>query len=439
MKLQEPKNSNYAAVIVKIERLVPLVSDGASKLDCDNVVGAPLLGYQAIVSKDTEIGTIGVVFTAETQLSEKFTKENNLFRHSELNKDKDKAGYIEDNRRVKAMKFRGHQSDALFMPLDSLNFTKANLDEFEIGDTFDVLGGEEICQKYEVKRNTVTRIEKNKHKVFKRVEEKFLPEHYDSDNYFRNSSAIAPHRQIIVTQKLHGTSVRIGNTIVKRQLTLIDKIAKFLGAHVMETEFDHVYGSRKVIKDINNPNHVHYYDEDIWTEAGKKIDDVVPENFVLYGELIGYTPGGGEIQSRYTYNLPHGENELYIYRVAMVNAQGVIVDLAWDLVKEFCNDRGLKHVPELWRGLHADFKAEDWLNTNYHDVLHGGYSQAVPLSADSPCDEGVCIRVDGIAPYVLKAKSPDFLQMESANLDKGIVDTEELGKETDEETKTTST
>ncbi len=429
MKLQEPKNSNYAATVVRIERLIPLTADGPGKMDCDNVVGAPLLGYQAVVSKDTQVGDVGIVFTAETQLSDEYIRENNLYRHPENNKDTKKSGYLEDNRRVKAVKFRGHRSDALFMPLSSLAFTKIRLDELEVGDTFDVLGGKEICQKYEIKRKTVARVEKNKHKEFKRVEEKFLPEHYDSENYFRNRDAIAPGREIIVTQKLHGTSVRIANTIVKRKLTLRDKVAKAMGAHIAETEFDYVYGSRRVIKDVNNPDHQHFYDSDIWTDAGQKIHDSIPENFILYGELIGYTPNGALIQDRYAYDLDPGQNDLYIYRVAMVSNQGMLVDLAWDLVKEFCRDRGIKHVPELWRGQHMNFNAEDWLNKNFHKELHGGYPQAVPLADDSPCDEGVCVRVDGIAPYILKAKSPDFLQMESENLDKGVIDTEELGKE----------
>ena len=429
MKLQEPKNSNYAATVVRIERLIPLTADGPGKMDCDNVVGAPLLGYQAVVSKDTQVGDVGIVFTAETQLSDEYIRENNLYRHPENNKDTKKSGYLEDNRRVKAVKFRGHRSDALFMPLSSLAFTKIRLDELEVGDTFDVLGGKEICQKYEIKRKTVARVEKNKHREFKRVEEKFLPEHYDSENYFRNRDAIAPGREIIVTQKLHGTSVRIANTIVKRKLTLRDKIAKAMGAHIAETEFDYVYGSRRVIKDVNNPDHQHFYDSDIWTDAGQKIHDSIPENFILYGELIGYTPNGALIQDRYAYDLDPGQNDLYIYRVAMVSNQGMLVDLAWDLVKEFCRDRGIKHVPELWRGQHMNFNAEDWLNKNFHKELHGGYPQAVPLADDSPCDEGVCVRVDGIAPYILKAKSPDFLQMESENLDKGVIDTEELGKE----------
>jgi hypothetical protein len=414
MKIDKPENENYSATVIRVKSI--------NKLDnCDNVVGVPLLGFQAIVSKDTKVGDIGIVFTAETQLSEEFTKENNLYRHSERNKNPESSGYIEDNRRVKAMKFRGHRSDALFMPLESLEFTGINLDDLNEGDVFDKLNGHEVCKKYLVRQKSSSRVERNKDKVFKRVEEKFLPMHYDSENYFRNAHVIKGDKTVIVTQKVHGTSVRVGNTLVLRKLNAINRLAKFLGVQVAEKEFDHVYGSRKVIKDVNNPNQNHFYETDIWTEAGKKLDDSVPENFILYGELVGWTPEGAPIQKNYTYRVPAGTNDLYVYRVAIVTNQGMLVDLSWEQVKEFCRDRGLKHVPELWVGKHRYLKIEDYLDKNF---FKEGFKSAVPLDDESPCDEGVCVRVDGMAPYILKAKSPRFFEHETAMLDQDIVDLE---------------
>lgn len=416
--INQPENDNYAAVVTRVKSINTLEN-------CDNVVGVPLFGFQAIVSKDTKIGDIGIVFPAETQLSEEFTSKNNLFRHSELNSDKEKAGYIEDNRRVKAMKFRGHRSDSLFLPLSALEYTGINIQELNEGDVFDEINGHEICKKYAPKRKTSSRVEKNKHKVFTRVDEKFLPMHYDSDNYFRNQHAIKGNRRVVVTQKLHGTSVRIGNTIVKRRLSLIERGLKKLGVKIQETEFDYVYGSRKVIKDVNNPSHQHFYDVDLWSTEGERIKDSIPENFIVYGELIGWTPNNAPIQKNYTYNVPVGTCDLYIYRVAVVTNQGKLIDLSWDQVKEFCNDMGLKHVPELWVGMHKYFNVEDYMDKNYNEM---GYKNAVKLSPDSPCDEGVCIRIDGIAPYILKAKSPAFFEHETKMLDAEVEDIEESQK-----------
>lgn len=421
MKLKTPENPNYSATIVKIEHLNQLENS-------DNLLGAPLLGMQAVVSKDTEIGSVGVLFVAETQLSDEYTARNNLFRHKEFNEDKEKAGFIEDNRRVKAIKLRGNRSDALFMPLSSLAYTKADLSQLRVGDIFEELNGHEICKKYEVKRKSTPTHEKNKHKVFSRVDEKLFPRHYDTSQYYRVLDTFKPYTEIIVTQKLHGTLLRFSNIPVKRKFTFAETLVSRLGVMVQKHEYDHVYGSNRVIKDANNERQEHFYDHDIWTEAAKKYDTMVPENFVVYGELIGWTPDGAPIQKHYTYRVPHMTNEFYVYRVAQINGQGILTDLSWDQVKEWCRDRGIKHVPELWRGKHQDFNPEEWLDADYHDKLHGGYPQAIPLDEDSPCDEGVCIRVEGLAPFIAKLKSPEFYAHETKMLDEEAVDIEEEGK-----------
>lgn len=428
MKLEEPRNKNYAANIVRVRNTVAL--DGL-----DNLVGIPLLGYQALASKDTPLDELAVLFTAESQLSPEYASKNNLHRHADLNENEGESGYLEDNRRVKAIKLRGHRSDALLMPLSSLAFTGANLNDLNEGDIFDVLNGHEIVKKYYVKEpGTNRKVDKNAVKKFRRVDEKFLPEHYDTENYWRNAHAIPADAEVVVTQKLHGTSIRIGNTIVKRQLNWRERLAAKLGVKVAETEFAHVYGSRKVIKDPNNPDQQHFYVSDIWTEFGKRLDDLIPENFIVYGELIGWTPDGAPIQKNYTYNVPQGGQELYIYRVAVVTNGGFLVDLPWDQVKHFAADRGLKTVPELWRGRHDMFVASEWMDIRYADPNEsvGYFPQAVPLSDKKTVDEGVAIRTDiGRAPYILKAKSPIFLQHESRLLDQEVVDIETEGSEED--------
>lgn len=198
MKL-ETKNSNYCATIVKVHNLLDLEN-------CDNVVGFPIFGYQAIVGKDTKIGQLGVLFTAETQLSEDFCKENNLFRKKELNKNSEKVGYFDENRRVKALKFRGHKSSALFMPIESLSYLNIDINQFKEGDTFDTINGVEICKKYVIKdyKNNRENKVRGQSKIFKRVEAKLFPEHLDSENFFRNTHKYKDNDYIYVTQKLHG-------------------------------------------------------------------------------------------------------------------------------------------------------------------------------------------------------------------------------------------
>lgn len=433
MKLEPPKNQNYCATVVRVKNIVPLEG-------CDNLVGLPLFGLQAIVGKDTQIGDLGIVLPTECQLSEEFCKANNLFRHANLNADPDKAGYLEDNRRVRAIKLRGHRSDALFMPLSSINYLFAlqpyvqgsqladSVGFLKEGDTFDTLGGREICCKYVITITTRTHGLNARRTTQSRTDARFFPEQFDVAQFFRVEERLDPAAWCVVTQKLHGTSLRVGNVPVARKLTLLERIARKLGVRVQTTEYDYVYGSHHVVKDANNPEQRHFYDydDDIWTREGRKLDGVLPEGYIVYGELIGWTANGAPIQKHYTYNCAPSTCRLYVYRVTFVNPQGVAVDLSWDAVKEFCLSAGLTHVPELWRGQLRDFDPTLWLD-------HAGYAdlrqfiavpEAVPLAEDSPCEEGVCIRIEGLTPQILKAKSPLFLQHETKMLDAGTADIE---------------
>jgi hypothetical protein len=258
-----------------------------------------------------------------------------------------------------------------------------------------------------------------------RVQSKFLPEHIDTTNFFKNSHLIDPEKEIIVTQKLHGTSVRIGNTIVERKLSIFEKIWRFFGVNIVETEYDYVYGSRKVIKDANDTDKKGFYDFDLWTNEGKKLVGLLPENYIVYAEILGYTPEKKEIQKNYSYAIEPGLAELYVYRIAVINNQGQMHDLTYDQVVEFCRSTGIKVVPEVWRGKMKDFVVNDFIDKNY---FNEGMVHCLCLGDQDLVDEGVVIRCDGLTPILLKAKSPKFLEMETKVLDTGTEDLESSQK-----------
>lgn len=420
MKIESPENKNYCATVVRIHNRFPLQN-------LDNLEGTNIFGFPIMIGKDSP--PIGVFFPAEVQLSDAYCFENNLYRHSNLNKFPNQRGYLEDNRRIRAIKFRGNQSSGLLMPLESLSFTGIDVNLLKEGDEFDMLNGKEICRKYVVKSRE-SRKQETVDRGWIRYDKKFMPEHIDTENFFKNFEKIDPATEVIITQKLHGTSIRIGNTLVNRKPTLVERIAKFFGAKIQSTEYTYLYGSRKVIKDANNPNQNHFYETDMWTNEGKKLDGLLPENYLVYAELIGWTPDGKPLQKNYTYGLPVGTCELYVYRIAIINEKGLTTDLSWDQIKEFCSKNGLKYVPELARNVMAVFTENDFeaikkfMDCRFFDG-EVAFRNAVWLGENKEIvDEGICVRADGLTPTILKAKSPKFLEHETAILDTGEEDIE---------------
>jgi hypothetical protein len=426
-------SDEYSAVVVRLPELIDLAN-------CDNVKGAMFFGQQAIVSKDSVPGTLGVLFPAESQLSEEYLHMNNLFRDPTKNYDVMEKGYFENNRRVRAQTFRGHRSEAFWMPIESLEFTdSASLHAKREGDTFTELNGHKICEKY-IPRGTKIRMGMMQVPKERRVDTKFFPEHFDTTNFFRNQFKIPKGAYIIGTQKLHGTSVRVGNVPVKQKLGWLAKLAKRFGVPVNDTAYELVAGSRRVVKDSKNPDGG-FYDTDIYTDVAKDIADAIPQGFVVYGELVGWTPSGQPIQKGYTYGLPRGVSRFYVYRVAQINPQGKQFDLSWEQVKEFATQRGLYYTPQLftdefmpneksWTYPTEQFLTEYFLDKRLADDhrLEGFVDEEpVPLEPDNVSDEGVVIRVEGMVPQFYKAKSPKFLAHETKMLDQEVEDLESVG------------
>ena len=96
LELKEPKNSNYAAVVVSLSKFVDLPN-------CDNVKAALIFGNSVIVSKAARHGELGLYFPVESQLSPEFLGANNLYRKPEWgNTDITQKGFFEQHGRVKA-------------------------------------------------------------------------------------------------------------------------------------------------------------------------------------------------------------------------------------------------------------------------------------------------------------------------------------------------
>lgn len=427
---------NYCATIVNIESTVKL--DGL-----DNLVGVPIFGFNALVSKDYTTGpTKYILFTAETQLSEQFCSKNNLYDRSELNEDPLKKGYINSKRRVRALKLKGHNSSALLMKVDSLDCLGIDSSLLNVGDSFNQINGIDICTKYIIRhqRSQSNKVGKPRPRKFKNrslLDSRLIPEHIDTTHWARNKHKVSDDTQIIVSQKLEGTSVRLAHQkiisypkwLTPYLIKLYDrgygnyKIIKWIEKYFRKTNWAPIAGSRRVIKlkDVDTGNQS-YYEEDIYNKALDKISNTIPKNWVLYGEIIGWV-GQKPIQPKYTYNVERGEIDLYLYRIAIVNEDGLSCDLSYDQMVNWAKENGLKTCPEIYRGPNKNFDYTKYMDISYHK---NGMKQCVPLSKDSPCDEGVVIRIDGgLTPELYKAKSPVFLGYETKLLDQEVISIED--------------
>lgn len=430
MKL-EAVNPNYCATVIRVPALHKLPN-------ADRLLGLSLIGYQAIVGLDTKEGDLGLLFPPEVQLSEDFCKFNNLYDNNTLNADPEAKGYISSKRRVRAIRLRQSRSDALYLPLSCLNYLGIHdFTPFREGASFDTIDGVEICKKYEIARRPMREHNPQERDVFaQRVDERRFPEMPSVPMYFRTlpTMTIPLDERVVITQKIHGTSIRVGHVLVRRQFTFWEKLFKRLGLiQPQATEWDIAYGSHHVVKGTKmggeNQNSKHHYGTNLWVAEGSKLEHLIPRGYVIYGELIGWLDATRPIQSHYTYDLLPGTRELYVYRVAQVNPDGVSVDLTWKQVKEFCFAAGLKVVPTLWEGRLADATEEMVSSMFFDQQFYPTWPNAIPLSPDSPCDEGVCIRIEGLQANILKAKSPLFYEHETKLLDSGVEDIETTGSD----------
>lgn len=433
-------SNNHKAVICRIKTGVHPNADRLQK--------GWVAGFEVIVGKDVADGTLGIYFPEDLRLSTEYAQANDLIRRKDA-AGNNAGGMFEENCRVRTQKFRGEKSEGYWAELTSLNFTGGDIATLAEGDFVDEFNGVKLCEKYYSKK---TQGVSTAVKAHKKGETVMFKKHFDTEQLRFYFDKIAEGSQIVITEKVHGTSFRYGNVLAERKLTWYDKVARFFGVKVQEQEWVEMNGTRNVI--VEEDKEGFYSNEFRWRSVAA-LRGKLPRGCVVYGEIVGWEGPDKPIMPSvkadkklldkdfvkkygdtitYKYGCPNGELDLYVYRITYPTVDGKVIDLPWVDVKRQCEAWGVKYVPEVREPFIYKTPGEDWIN-DYNELVHQDNLQEVcdkliegPSTIDpSHIREGVCLRVDTAFDLkVYKHKSFTFKLLEGIVKDTSdVVDMEE--------------
>ena len=323
---------------------VIVANDISPHPNADNLNLLRYNGVQFVVSKNLTPGTTVVLFPEDGQLSHEFCRENNLYRDASLNRDALKKGFFDENRRVRAQPFRGQKSYGFVADLSMFEYLgKLSL---SVGDEFDSINGKKVCEKYYTPE-TLRRMNSVQGKKQKNIEYT-LKEHYETEKYSYNPPVVSEPSLLIVTEKVHGTSQRTGNVKVIRRTTGFLKFLYGLFGKSEQVSYELVTGTRRTIvngrADVTTEGQQDYYR---W-KIHNKIAPLLHSGESIYYEIVGYDSNGGTIMEKqmlskiqdkskvsptwrnpmiYSYGLPEGERDIYVYRVTRTGEDGTETEL----------------------------------------------------------------------------------------------------------------
>jgi hypothetical protein len=435
---------SYKAIVTRLSNVRP-------HPNADRVKLATCHGNQVVIGLDSEEGHWGVYFPSDGQLSHEFCHANNLYREASMNKfPEEKGGMFDANRRVRAQRFRGEISDGFWVPLHNFGFIQVTGLDVE-GFEFDEWKGVPICSKY-INPATVKIARENQGKKTRTAKTSVMfKEHFDTGHFGKNIHEYQVGQHIIVTEKLHGTSGRIGHVQVDRDLNWIEKLAKRLGVKIQETEWKYLNGTRRVV--LEETSGTQFHDPTIRDKAFNLFKGNLRKGETVYFEIVGYESTGAPImppvdtkglgdknftkiygdRMYYSYGCEPTQSDVYVYRMTFANEDGQTIDYAWEDVVKRCNEIGVKTVPyistftlnELRVINHPRLEDDRDLYEYFGNTITQMGSGASILDSKH-IKEGVCVRIEGgINNKTFKFKSFEFKVLEGIVKDSGVIDSEE--------------
>ena len=415
---------NYSAIVAKLDRVFPIEK-------ADFLQSGLVLGENVVISKNCEVGMIGLLFLADSQLSYEFCHNNNLHRHIDLNKDSSaKPGMFDDNRKVRAQTFKGCKSAALFVSLDTLQFTGADISKLRLGDRISVLNGIEISKKF-MSPKTLKALRNSTNGTKRGFDCEFFYKHVDTDQYKQSTHLIKTGDLLSFHAKVHGTSFRVAKLkVTKKPVKVLDKIKNFFG-RFEKNSHEFLLGSRNVILDKAKYECESYKDK-YRVYVLNQLKPYLETGMIIYGEIAGYdneTPIMGthdlkQLKDKkflnkygetitYKYNCSKFQIRFHIYRISMVNENGTEVDFTNQQVINWCESRDILAPFEIYPSFIYDGDI-DKLNSIVEQLTERNDVQCEDYIDKTHISEGIVIRIDNerLKPRFLKNKSYPFKVLE---------------------------
>lgn len=244
-------NPNYLAEIVKIATIER--HPNADRLQITKI------NFNTIITgMDAKVGDLYVYFPLECAINKEYLSWSNSFAKAELNADTSIKSYFDNNGRVRACSLRKVKSEGYIVPISSIEeWLKTKGIEISLADyvnqSFDTIGDILLCEKYMVpiKMGSCPNPDKKKVKKESRLVEDQFRLSPDYKHLKKEIHTVSPDDWIEISAKFHGANCAISNLLTKKRLSWKDKIAKYFGIPVIDTQYGLVYSSRSVIKNAN--------------------------------------------------------------------------------------------------------------------------------------------------------------------------------------------
>jgi hypothetical protein len=460
-KATKESDPNYLAVVIKC----PKIEDhpNANRLSLIEVFGNTI-----IIGKDQyKEGELLIYFPVECCIKGEFLSWANLFENSDLNQDSNVKGFFQKSRRVRAVSLRSIPSQGFVLPAEKVAaYYKSDSSIFMFGDSFDMVGDDQLVTKYiRPDKNTPQQTFKKskipawindtlgylprpiRRVVYPAVKWIYIKDsdegikskivegqwhfHSKTEQLGKNLFVLNPEDNITITSKAHGTSAVFGNIICKKDFTLFQRILKLFGKKYDETEYRVVYSSRSVLKNKRDGT----YTDDVWGKHVQELDGKIEQGITLYGEIVGYSSPNKEIQKNYDYGVPKGESQLWIYRITRTDKDGNVKEFNWNEIDLYCTEYDLKTVPVYWDGFDGDAKdvfpdipIDDNWRSNFLKALKEKYlDKTCEFCRNKVVNEGVVVKINSKESRpAFKFKSPLFNIYEGQLRDQDSEDMEEL-------------